>query len=102
MHHTHHPLRHALPLFLLGGLCLTALDTTAKYLVRDHSLFLVVWARYVGQMLVVTPFVWHRTGPGFWRTHNPRMQLVRSVFLLAATLCFFAASATLTTAGSTS
>ena len=90
MPHTHHPLRDALPLFLLGGLCLTALDTTAKYLVRDHSLFLVVWARYIGQMLVVTPFVWHRAGPGFWRTRNLRMQLIRSAFLLAATLCFFA------------
>ena len=85
-----HPLRQALPLFLLGGLCLTALDTTAKYLVRDHSLFLVVWARYAGQMLVVTPFVWHRAGPGFWRTRNLRMQLVRSGFLLTATVCFFA------------
>jgi drug/metabolite transporter (DMT)-like permease len=85
-----HPLRQALPLFLLGGLCLTALDTTAKYLVRDHALFLVVWARYVGQMLVVTPFVWHRAGPGFWRTRNLRMQLVRSAFLLTATVCFFA------------
>jgi drug/metabolite transporter (DMT)-like permease len=90
MPYTAHPLRQALPLFLLGGLCLTALDTTAKYLVRDHALFLVVWARYVGQMLVVTPFVWHRAGPGFWRTRNLRMQLIRSAFLLAATGCFFA------------
>ena len=90
MPHTAHPLRQALPLFLLGGLCLTALDTTAKYLVRDHALFLVVWAHYVGQMLVVTPFVWHRAGPGFWRTRNLRMQLFRSAFLLTATVCFFA------------
>jgi drug/metabolite transporter (DMT)-like permease len=90
MPHAAHPLRQALPLFLLGGLCLTALDTTAKYLVRDHALFLVVWARYAGQMLVVTPFVRHRAGPGFWRTRNLRMQLLRSAFLLAATICFFA------------
>jgi drug/metabolite transporter (DMT)-like permease len=41
-------------------------------------------------MLVVTPFVWHQAGPGFWRTRNLRMQLVRSAFLLAATVCFFA------------
>jgi hypothetical protein len=81
----HHPLAHALPLFLLAGVCLTALDTTAKYLVRDHSLFLVVWARYIGQMLVVTPFARHRAGPAFWRTRNLRMQLARSAFLLAAT-----------------
>jgi drug/metabolite transporter (DMT)-like permease len=88
--HQHHPLAHALPLFLLAGICLTALDATAKYLVRDHSLFLVVWARYIGQMLVVTPFARHRAGPAFWRTRNLRMQLLRSAFLVAATICFFA------------
>ena len=27
---------------------MSSLDTTAKYLVRDHSLLLVVWARYAG------------------------------------------------------
>jgi drug/metabolite transporter (DMT)-like permease len=85
------PLRRALPLFLLAGLCLSSLDATAKYLVRDHALFLVVWARYAGQMLVVTPFAWQRTGPGFWRTRHPALQLLRSAFLLAATLCFFGA-----------
>lgn len=84
-----HPLRRALPLFLLAGFCLTSLDATAKYLVRDHSLFLVVWARYAGQMLVVTPWAWHRAGPGFWRTGRASLHLVRSACLLAATICFF-------------
>jgi drug/metabolite transporter (DMT)-like permease len=84
------PLGRALPLFLLAGLCLSSLDATAKYLVRDHALFLVVWARYAGQMLVVTPFALQRAGPGFWRTRHPGMQLLRSAFLLGATLCFFA------------
>lgn len=86
-----HPLQRALPLFLFAGFCLSSLDATAKYLVQDHSLFLVVWARYAGQMLVVTPFAWHRAGPGFWRTRRPGIQLIRSGFLLAATGCFFAA-----------
>jgi drug/metabolite transporter (DMT)-like permease len=86
-----HPLRRALPLFLLAGLCLTSLDTTAKWLVRDHTLFLVVWARYAGQMVVVTPYVWHRGGPGFWRTRRLPLQLFRSSLLLIATFCFFAA-----------
>jgi len=84
-----HPLRHALPLFLLAGLCLSSLDATAKYLVRDHPLLLVVWARYAGQMLVVTPFAWHRAGNGFWRTKHPWQQLLRSAFLLVATVGFF-------------
>ena len=83
------PLRRALPLFLLAGLCLSSLDATAKYLVRDHALFLVVWARYAGQMLVVTPFAWRRAGPSFWRTRHPLLQLVRSGSLLVATICFF-------------
>jgi drug/metabolite transporter (DMT)-like permease len=86
---TAHPLRHALPLFLLAGLCLSSLDATAKYLVRDYSLLLVVWARYAGQMVVVTPFAWQRTGPGFWRTRKLRIQLLRSLMLVLATLGFF-------------
>src|SRR5581483_8317112 len=83
-------MHRALPMFLLAGLCLSSLDATAKYLVRDHSLFVIVWARYVGQMLVVTPFAWQRSGPGFWRTRHPALQLVRSAFLLLATVFFFA------------
>ena len=86
-----HPFARALPLFLFAGLCLSSLDTTAKYLVRDHSVFLVVWARYAGQMLVVTPFAWHRAGPGFWRTRRLALQLLRSSMLLIATFCLFGA-----------
>jgi len=86
-----HPLRRALPLFLLAGVCLSSLDATAKYLVRDHALFLVVWARYAGQMLVVTPIAWHRGGTGFWRTRHLPMQLARSLCLVVATACFFGA-----------
>ena len=82
-------LRHALPQFVFAGLCLSSLDATAKYLVRDHSLLLVVWARYAGQMLVVTPFAWHRAGGQFWRTAKLRLQLLRSLFLLLATLGFW-------------
>lgn len=82
-------LRFALPLFLFAGLCLSSLDATAKYLVRDHSLWVVVWARYAGQMLVVTPVAWHRRGAGFWRTRKLRLQLLRSLFLLLATLGFW-------------
>ncbi len=86
-----HPLRRALPFILLAGLCFSTLDATAKYLVQEHTLFLVVWARYAGQMVVTTPIAWHRGGAGFWRTRHLRMQLVRSLFLVIATLSFFGA-----------
>jgi drug/metabolite transporter (DMT)-like permease len=39
----------------------------------------------------VTPFAWHRAGPGFWRTQRLPLQLVRSSMLLIATFCFFGA-----------
>jgi drug/metabolite transporter (DMT)-like permease len=84
-----HALRQALPLFVLAGLCLASLDATAKFLVREHPVLLVVWARYAGQMAVVTPYAWHRAGHGFWRTTRLPAQLVRSLYLVIATGCFF-------------
>ena len=42
-----------------------------------------------GQMLVVTPFAWHRAGPGFWHTRKPKLQLLRSLMLVLATFGFF-------------
>jgi len=84
-----HPLRRALPLILLSGVFFSTLDATAKYLVQDHTLFVVVWARYAGQMLVTTPIAWHRGGAQFWRTRHPGVQLARSLCLVVATACFF-------------
>ena len=84
-----HPLRRALPLVLAAGVCFCTLDATAKYLIQDYALFLVVWARYAGQAVVVTPIAWHRGGPRFWATRHLRIQLVRSLCLVSATLCFF-------------
>ena len=86
-----HPLRRALPLILLAGVFFSTLDATAKYLVREHPLFAVVFARYVGQMVVATPIAWRRAGPGFWRTRHLGVQLLRSLCLVSATACFFAA-----------
>jgi drug/metabolite transporter (DMT)-like permease len=85
-----HPLAHALPSFLCAGFALSTVDATAKYLVQDHALLLVVWARYAGQLVTVTPFAWHRAGRGFWRSRRTGLQLLRSAFLFGATVCFFA------------
>ncbi|MFO1312882.1 MAG: DMT family transporter [Burkholderiales bacterium] len=84
-----HALARALPLFLAAGIMLPALDATAKYLVRDHSVFLVLWARYAGQALFVTPFARHRGGAHFWRTRHLALQLARSACLFSATVFFF-------------
>lgn len=86
-----HPLRRGLPLIVLAGLFFSTLDATAKYLVQDHTLFVVVWARYAGQMLITTPIAWTRGGARFWRTRHLGAQLLRSLCLVMATLCFFGA-----------
>src|SRR5499433_1867970 len=71
--------------------CFALLDTTAKYLNLYMTTLQVVWARYTGAFLF--PFIvsnpWTR--PGLTRTKRPLLQLVRSVLLLASTLCNFAA-----------
>jgi drug/metabolite transporter (DMT)-like permease len=97
-----HPLRHALPLFLLAGVFLASLDATAKWLLREHSLLLVLWARYAGQMLVVTPYALAAGGPGVMRTARLPLQLARSAMLLLATICFFGGLAYLPLAEATS
>ncbi len=69
---TAHTPRRALPLFLLAGFRLSSLDTTAKYLVRDHSLLLfsfVISALMLAPASPLTPFsylqkVWV-TGSGY-------------------------------------
>jgi len=86
---TRHPLALALPSLLVAGVLFTALDTAGKLLVQQHSLFVVVWARYVGQMLIVTAYVRHRTGPHFWHTRHPRTQLARSALLVVTTAAFY-------------
>jgi drug/metabolite transporter (DMT)-like permease len=71
--------------------CFALLDTTAKYLNLYMSTLQVVWARYTGAFLF--PFILSNpwTRPGLTRTKRPWLQLVRSVLLLASTLCNFAA-----------
>src|SRR5262245_14344731 len=71
--------------------CFALLDTTAKYLNLYMTTLQVVWARYTGAFMF--PFIvsnpWTR--PGLTRTKRPLLQLVRSMLLLASTLCNFAA-----------
>jgi len=85
-----HPLRQALPLILLSGAFFATLDVTGKFLIQVHAVLLVVWARYLGQMLFAVAIGARRLGRGFWRTHHLRMQLVRALCLLGSSWCFVA------------
>ena len=83
-----HPLRQALPLILASGFFFATLDTTGKFLVGAHAVLLVVWARYLGQMIFATAIASHRLGREFWRSRHLRMQLARAMCLVVASSSF--------------
>ena len=66
----------------------TMMDTAAKEIAHRTDTVMAIWARYAGQTVVVSLLVLPRLGTVL-RTRYPGLQLLRSVFLLAATSCFF-------------
>ncbi len=80
----------ALGLFVAGGLCLTTLDAVGKILMSEVGLPLLIWARYLGQVLISVPLSATFAGPQFWRSTKPRLQLFRSFLMLMTSVLFFA------------
>lgn len=78
-------------LLMLGAIFFfSTMDATAKALMERYAPMQVVWARYAGMMTVVAILLAPRLGP-LLRTRHLGLQLLRSGFLFAATLCFFTA-----------
>nr|WP_286193510.1 DMT family transporter [Boseongicola sp. H5] len=66
----------------------SAMDALAKLLTGRFDVLQVVWARYAGQTLVVMAVLAPRLRL-LIRTRHLGLQLLRSGFLFAATVCFF-------------
>ena len=82
-------MRVALALFIAGGLCLSSLDAVGKLLMSQTSLIVLLWARYVGQLLLSLPLAYWWAGPQFWRTSRPGLQWTRSTLLLLTSVLMF-------------
>ena len=69
------------------------MDAAAKYLeAHGHHLVQVVWLRMVVQVMVVLPIAVSKHGVrGVVGVARPLLLLLRGVFLLGATACFFGA-----------
>lgn len=67
-----------------------ASDTVSKFLLEDHAIPQVIWARYTVHLLVILALV-ARFLPGALHTRNLPLQLYRSMFLILATISFFVA-----------
>ncbi|MDJ0824392.1 MAG: DMT family transporter [Rhodobacter sp.] len=66
----------------------TFMDVLGKSIAHRTDTVMAIWARYLGQTVVVFLLVLPRLQIVL-RTKYPGLQLLRSVFLLAATCCFF-------------
>jgi len=79
----------AIGYMVLGILCFTLMDATAKHLVETgYPTIQVVWARYAGQIAVVLLLVNYRF-PAAFRTRHPRVQILRSLLQFGSTAFFF-------------
>lgn len=82
------PTSRAILLMLAAVLTFTLMDATAKALSGRIGVLPTLWARYVGQALVVSVLILPRAR-SVLRTKYPGLQFARSVFLMCATWCFF-------------
>jgi len=75
-------------------LMFVSMDTCAKYLVAHYPTMQVVWARYFFQVVILVIVLAPRL-PVLIKTQSLKFQLMRSIFLLGATLCFFTGLSTI-------
>lgn len=78
----------AILLMIAAIFLFSSMDAQAKLLSGRIGTVPTLWARYLGQTLVVFALVLPRLRPVL-RTRYPGLQLARSVFLMCATIFFF-------------
>lgn len=95
---TSDPQARARRLKAIGFMCasigiFSVLDACGKYLVDVRSLpvFEVVWLRFFGHVLISAILFWPHAFAKLAETRKPGHQALRSVFMLATTICNFAA-----------
>ena len=88
---TKHDPRRGILLILLAVVCFTALDGTAKLLVREYSIAEIVWGRYLFNVLLMAAFIPRLGIAGLVATGRPVFQIARGFLLLTSTASLFAA-----------
>ncbi|MEX0759480.1 MAG: DMT family transporter [Tistlia sp.] len=76
-------------LISVAFLLFTCLDTTAKYLGQSLPPPQIVWARFLGHLVLAGALFLPQYGSALLRTRRPVLQLARSGFLLGATFFNF-------------
>jgi len=75
-------------LVLLSGMLLASHDGLSKYLTQLYPVFLVVWARYLAQVVLMLGLFAPRMGRRVFRTLRPWPQLLRGLSLVSVSIMF--------------
>jgi len=80
----------------IGFMCCAALvlpfmNASVKYLTASYPVAEIVWARYAGHLVYCVILFMPRRGLRLFVSRAPRLQLARSLLMLAATVCYFSA-----------
>ncbi len=78
-------------LIIFMTICFSSLDASAKYLSNALPLFVLLWGRYAFNFFFVALFFFSGAPADIIHTKNIKLQVLRSIFLVAATLTFWLA-----------
>ncbi len=74
---------------VLAGACFATLDTTTKYVALSVPVMMALWVRYMLQALLSTAVLLPIHGRALLRTRHWRLQLLRGMLLIGATVMAF-------------
>jgi drug/metabolite transporter (DMT)-like permease len=82
---------HGIGFVIFMTICFSSLDASAKYLSNELPLWVLLWGRYVFNFFFVALFFLRGAPAKIIHTRNIKLQIVRSILLVASTLTFWLA-----------
>ena len=82
---------HGIGFVILMTIAFSSLDASAKYFTTELPLWVLIWGRYVFNFFFVALFFFRGAPAEIIHTRNLKMQILRSVLLVSATLTFWLA-----------
>ena len=82
---------HGIGFVIFMTICFSSLDASAKYLSNELPLWVLLWGRYVFNFLFVALFFIRGAPADILRTSKIKLQILRSILLVASTLTFWLA-----------
>jgi len=82
---------HGIGFVIFMTICFSSLDASAKYLSNELPLWVLLWGRYVFNFFFVALFFLRSAPADIIRTKKIKLQILRTILLVASTLTFWLA-----------